>query len=145
MRNFKLNSIGSIDCEINHKSMGWIPTTLNLKESQKVINSGVDIAEYIEPVKTIKQLQGEAVSAMESIVLSECRSGTGKLYFSDLNSAARHSSELIQPDAEIRARAISLLQWDIAIDAYALSVVFDIESGGEIPTIETFIVGLPAI
>jgi protein tyrosine phosphatase (PTP) superfamily phosphohydrolase (DUF442 family) len=95
-------------------------------------------------VKTIEQLQAEAISAMEIVVITECRSGTGKLYFKDLNSAARHSSE-IQTDSEIRDRAVSLLKWDIAIDAYALSVVFDIESGGDIPTIESFIEGLPKI
>tara|TARA_R110000851_G_scaffold272661_2_gene425400 strand:+ start:12040 stop:12477 length:438 start_codon:yes stop_codon:yes gene_type:complete len=125
----------------NSFSMGLIEK----KDEQALIDSGVDVEEYIEPVKSIEQLQGEAISAMALAVIAECKSGTGKLYFSDLNSAARHSSELIQPDAEIRARAISLLQWDIAIDAYALSVVFDIESGGEIPTIETFIAGLPTI
>jgi hypothetical protein len=123
------------------ESMGFIKP----EDEQALIDSGVDISEYIEPVKTIEQLQSEAISAMALAVIAECKSGTGKLYFSDLNSAARHSSELIQPDAEIRARAISLLQWDIAIDAYALSVVFDIESGGDIPTIEAFITGLPAI
>tara|TARA_R110000850_G_scaffold132460_1_gene253523 strand:- start:271 stop:708 length:438 start_codon:yes stop_codon:yes gene_type:complete len=115
------------------------------ENEQAIIDSGVEIVAYIHQVKTIEQLQSEAISAMALAVTAECKSGTGKLYFSDLNSAARHSSELIQPDAEIRARAISLLQWDIAIDAYALSVVFDIESGGEIPTIEAFIAGLPTI
>jgi hypothetical protein len=145
MKNFRYNRLGSIDCDIDHPDHGVIPTTLSEKNSIAVINSGVDIAKYIQPVKTIEQLQNQAVSAMESIVLAECRSGTGKLYFSDLNSAARHSSELIQPDSEIRDRAISLLQWDIAMDAYALSVVFSIESGGDIPTIESFIEGMPRI
>ena len=104
----------------------------------------LDDAKIKQP-KTLKQLQQEAVSAMASVVIAECRSGTGKLYFSDLNSAARHANELIQPDAEIRARAVQLLQWDVSIDAYALEVVFSIEQGGEVPTIESFIAGLPKI
>lgn len=145
MKDFRYNAIGTVDCDIDHPAYGWIPTTLSEKESQKLIDSGVEIAPYIEPIKTLDQLQQEAVAAMASIVVAECRSGTGKLYFSDLNSAQRHSNELIQTDAEIRARALQLLQWDIAIDAYALDVVFSIEQGGEVPTLESFIAGLPKI
>ena len=114
-------------------------------DEQELIDSGVAIAPYIEPVKTLEQLQDESVAAMDAAVIAECRSGTGKLYFSDLNSAARHSSAEIQPDAEIRDRAIKLLKWDIAIDAYALEVVFSIEQGGEVPTLESFIAGLPKL
>lgn len=146
MQNFSYNSFGTIDCEIEIPGLeGFHPTTLSIEESQKVIDSGTDIAPYVEPVKTLDQLQNEAIAAMDAAVIAECRSGTGKLYFSDLNSAARHSNELIQPDAEIRARAVQLLQWDIAIDAYALDVVFSIEQGGAVPTLESFIAGLPAV
>jgi len=115
------------------------------KKIKELIDSGVEITPYTEPVKTLEQLQNEAVAAMASVVIAECRSGTGKLYFSDLNSAARHANELIQPDAEIRTRALQLLQWDIAIDAYALEVVFSIEQGGAVPTPESFIAGLPKV
>jgi len=115
------------------------------KDEQALIDSGVEITPYIEPVKTLEQLQQEAVAAMASAVIAECRSGTGKLYFSDLNSADRHANELIQPDVEIRARATQLLSWDIAIDAYALDVLFSIEEGGEVPTLESFIAGLPTV
>ena len=145
MKNFKYNRFNTVDCEINHTIHGWIPTTLTEEESQKVIDSGIEIAPYVEPVKTLEQLQNEAVAAMDATVITECRSGAGKLYFSDLNSAARHSSAEIQPDAEIRDRAIKLLKWDIAIDAYALEVVFGIEQGGAVTTLESFIAGLPTI
>lgn len=145
MKNFRYNKAGGVDCDIDHDNYGVIPTTLNDISSQDVINSGVHISPYIEPVKTLEQAQQEAVLAMSSAVINECRSGTGKLYFSDLNSAARHSNEIIQPDAEIRDRAIQLLSWDIAIDAYALDVVFNIDQGGEVPTLESFIAGLPTV
>ena len=146
MKNFKYNRFKTIDCDIEINGFdGFHQTTLSNEESQKVIDSGVEIAPYVESVKTLSQLQQEAVAAMASVVIDECRSGTGKLYFSDLNSAARHANELIQPDAEIRDRAIQLLSWDIAIDAYALEVVFSIEQGGEVPTLESFISGLPTV
>lgn len=122
-----------------------VPVENDSEEHKKLIESGVEIAPYVEPVKTLEQLQNEAVAAMAAAVIVECRSGTGKLYFSDLNSAARHANELIQPDAEIRTRATQLLQWDVAIDAYALEVVFSIEQGGAVPTLESFIAGLPKI
>lgn len=145
MENIRFNSVGTIDCDIEHKVHGLIPTTLNKEDSESIKSSGVKIAPYNAPVKTLGQLQDEAVLIMASTVIAECKSGVGKLYFSDLNSAARHSSSEIQPDAEIRERAIQLLKWDIAIDAYALSVVFDIDEGGDIPTIEEFIAGLPKL
>ena len=145
MNDFKYNKLGTIDCYVKHPKYGVIPTTLNDEESQKVIDSGVEIASYIEPVKTLEQLQQEAVSAMSSVVIAECRSGTGKLYFSDLNSASIYANAAIQPDAEIYDRAVQLLKWNFAIDAYALDVVFSIEQGGEVPTLESFIAGLPKL
>ena len=114
------------------------------EDEQALIDSGVEITLYVEPVKTLGQLQDEAVSVMASAIREECRSGTGKLYFSNIESAAMYTS-VIQEDAEIRARAEELMLWSFAIDTYALSIVFDIDEGGEVPTIEEFIAGLPTI
>ena len=145
MIKYRFNRIGTIDELVSSEKYGDIWRTASAEDSREVIDSGVEIAPYVEPVKTLEQLQNEAVAAMDATVITECRSGTGKLYFSDLNSAARHSSAEIQPDAEIRDRAIKLLKWDIAIDAYALEVVFSIEQGGVVPTLESFIAGLPKL
>jgi len=142
--NLRFNKNGTIDCDIDHPIHGNIPTTLDKKESQKAIDSGSEIAPYAEPVKTLEQLQQEAVDAMSSIIQKECRSGTGKLYFSSIESAAMYTSA-IQEDAEIRARAEELMLWSFAIDTYALSIVFGIDEGGDIPTIEEFIAGLPKL
>lgn len=145
MKKYSYTESGRIRFIEQHDADSSTNGLIKVADEQALIDSGVEIATYVEPVKTLEQLQGEAVLIMASTVISECKSGTGKLYFSDLNSAARHSSAEIQPDAEIRERAIKLLRWDIAIDAYALSVVFSIEQGGEIPTIESFVSGLPTI
>tara|TARA_R110000851_G_scaffold69627_1_gene155930 strand:+ start:70 stop:510 length:441 start_codon:yes stop_codon:yes gene_type:complete len=146
MNNFRYNIIGTIDCDIKIEGFdGNYPNTLSSDESEKVINSGVEIAPYVAPVKTNDQLQKEAVSAMAAAVIAECRSGTGKLYFSDLNSASMYANAAIQLDTEIYDRAVQLLQWNFAIDTYALDVLFSIEEGGDIPTIEEFIDGLPTV
>ena len=102
------------------------------------------LAPYVEPVKTLEQLQQEAIDAMASVITEECRSGTGKLYFSNIESAAMYTS-VIQEDAEIRARAEELMLWSFAIDTYALDVLFSIKEGGDTPTIEEFIAGLPTV
>lgn len=115
------------------------------KKIKELIDSGVEITPYTEPVKTLEQLQNEAVAAMAAAVIAECRSGTGKLYFSDLNSASMYANAAIQLDTEIYDRAVQLLKWSFAIDAYALDVVFGIEQGGEVPTLESFIAGLPTV
>lgn len=131
---------------------GRIKTRLNDKGEKvkyspfdELVNSGVEITPYVESVKTLEQLQQEALASINKIVIAECRSGLGKLYFSSLDSAARHTSELVQPDIEIRARAIQLLQWDVSIDAYCDTVLFNIEQGGEVSTLEAFIAGLPKL
>lgn len=142
------NRLGGIDCLIILGG-GWVPTTQDLEFNYTLSDSiGPDdwseLAPYIAPVKTIGQLQDEAVSVMASAIREECRSGTGKLYFSNIESAAMYTS-VIQEDAEIRARAEELMLWSFAIDTYALSIVFDIDEGGDIPTIEEFIAGMPTI
>lgn len=144
MENFRFNRIGTVDCDIKIKGMtGMHPTTLSAEKSDSVIDSGVEIAPYIEPVKTLEQLQQEALLAISSLIIAECQSGIGKLYFSGLDSAARHVLAEVQPDAEIRARASQLLRWDVAIDNYCDGVLFGISEGGSIPKMEDFIAGLP--
>jgi hypothetical protein len=59
MKNLRFNIAGSVDCDIDHPKHGTIPTTFNAEESQKVIDSGVDIAEYVEPVKTLDNVRAE--------------------------------------------------------------------------------------
>lgn len=144
MKNFKYNKHGTIDCVVIHEKYGAIPTTLDDKSSKELIESGVEIAPYVEPVKTVEQVQALALDAINKTVEAECQSLTGtKLYFHDLNSAARHTSPDVQPDADIRARAVRLLQWDAEIDAYCDSVLFDISEGATMPTLDEFVAGLP--
>ena len=144
MENLRYNRLGTIDCDIKHDKYGVIPTTLTAKQSQKLIDSGVEIAPYAEPVKTNDQLQAEALDVISKTVNAECQSLTGtKLYFHSLNSAARHTSPDVQPDAEIRARAVRLLQWDAEIDTYCDSVLFNISEGVTMPALDEFIAGLP--
>ena len=59
MKKIRYNSKGGIDCDIIHVVHGNIPSTLNALDSQKVIDSGVEIAPYIVPVKTNDQLIAE--------------------------------------------------------------------------------------
>ena len=63
-RNFKLNSFGLIDCDINHSELGLIPTTLDEHQSRAIISSGVEIAPYVKPVKTIGNIRMERNSLL---------------------------------------------------------------------------------
>lgn len=144
MIEYKYTKEGRISFVEKHSEDSSTNGFVRLEDEQSIIDSGVEIAPYVEPVKTLDQLQDEAVLIMASTVIAECKSGTGKLYFSNIESAAMYTSS-IQKDAEIRARAVQLVEWSFSIDAYALSVVFSIEQGGEVPTIESFIAGLPKL
>ena len=52
MRNFKYNSHGTIDCDINHEIYGVIQTTLSFNDSKNIELSGVEIEEYYTPERS---------------------------------------------------------------------------------------------
>ena len=67
MKNYRYNRLNTIDCDIDHDIHGVIPATLTPEESQKVIDSGVEIAAYVEPVKTNDQLIAEIDDELTSL------------------------------------------------------------------------------
>lgn len=55
-RNPTYNSVGTIDCEINHPKLGWVPFTADPNDSEKTgrdlhkqILAAGNVAEYVEP------------------------------------------------------------------------------------------------
>lgn len=148
VKNLQETPAGNLECEILNGET-WSDFLMSPNDRYKLSEEsewqGVKPCPQVEKdANQLGLLQDEAVAVMASAILKECRSGTGKLYFSNIESAAMYTSA-IQKDAEIRARAEELMLWSFAIDTYALSVVFDIDEGGEVPTIEEFIAGLPTI
>ena len=67
MKNFRFNKLNTIDCDIEHDVFGVIPTTLDVTKSQELIDSGVEISPYIEPVKTADQLRDEIITELASL------------------------------------------------------------------------------
>lgn len=59
MKNCRYNSKGTIDCDIDHEKYGVIPTTISDIKSQELIDSGVEIAPYAEPVRTLVDIRAE--------------------------------------------------------------------------------------
>lgn len=59
MKNYRFNGVGTVDCDIKHNQYGTIPTTLSVEESQALIDSGVEIASYVELVKTLGDIRQE--------------------------------------------------------------------------------------
>jgi hypothetical protein len=63
--NARYNSVGSIDCEINHPQFGWVPFTADPNDIEHVgaavFNAAQSIAApYIEPPIDLAQLATEA-------------------------------------------------------------------------------------
>ena len=67
MKNFRFNKLNTIDCDIEHDVFGVIPTTLDVTHSPELIDSGVEISPYIEPVKTADQLRDEIITELASL------------------------------------------------------------------------------
>lgn len=60
MENIRRNAAGGIDCDISINGIDFLcPTTLCDSEAINVINSGVEIAPYTEPVKTLNDIRAE--------------------------------------------------------------------------------------
>lgn len=59
MENHRYNSCGTIDCDIHHPIYGVIATTLDKNAAKNAIDSGFEIAPYVEPVKTIDDIRAE--------------------------------------------------------------------------------------
>lgn len=60
-RNPRWNHCGTIDCEINHPELGWVPFTANPRDPQRhgvelyeAIVAAGGIAEYVPPVEAIE-------------------------------------------------------------------------------------------
>ena len=144
---YEYNDIGEIIHTISKTtdSVTMATHAVGSDKFNEIIESGFDIADYIEPSKTLDELKKLALDTIDKIVKSECRKPSNKTYFSDLNSAARHISADVQPDSDIRDRAILLLKWDVAIDAYCDDVLFSIKQGDDAPELSDFIAGLPSL
>ena len=144
------NGFDGIDCLIILDGE-WVPTTQDTAFEYALSDSigaddWVDIKPYIKPVKSLEQLQNEALAAIQVIVLAECRSGEGILYFSDMDSASRYDKPRFEASKPKQyARAQQLIDWDTAIDDYCDGVLFGIKEGGAIPDLDSFIAGLPKL
>ena len=68
MKNFTFNKIGTIDCAIEIAGLsGFHQTTLTAESSQKVIDSGVEIAPHVKPIKTAEQLRADIEKQLSAL------------------------------------------------------------------------------
>ena len=69
----KINEDGDIDCEINHPTHGWIPFTLNLKDT----GSSVDIKKLHNKIILEKQVQEYQPPSDEQVIAEKASSVRG--------------------------------------------------------------------
>ena len=69
----KINEDGDIDCEINHPTHGWIPFTLNLKDT----GSSVDIKKLHNKIILEKQVQEYQPPSDEQVIAEKASSVMG--------------------------------------------------------------------
>ncbi len=69
----KINEDGDIDCEINHPTHGWIPFTLNLKDT----GSSIDIKKLNDKIIAEKQVQEYQEPSDEQVVAIKSSSVRG--------------------------------------------------------------------
>ena len=75
IRNAIYNAFGTIDCEINHPTLGWIPFTASPDDSEKIgrevhaqiiAGAAVAVAPYVAPSTSSEQKASEARSYLAS-------------------------------------------------------------------------------
>lgn len=74
IRNAKRNAVGSVDCEIEHPTYGWIPFTAVAGDPNsdevlaEITRQGMVVAPYTAKVKTPAELEAEASTAAKKTI-----------------------------------------------------------------------------
>lgn len=102
IRNVKYNKQGTIDCEIDHPELGWIPFTASPddveqhgKDIHAFLIESENIAAYVVPAKTTVQIEQELTNAKESqkdILRREKLDSMLTMEFADIDSATDNAS-----------------------------------------------------
>lgn len=91
-----------------------------------------------QPVKTIDEVMREYTDALQLFLDKKAR----ERQYDNAISLATYTSST---NAQWKAEADAFVAWRDAVYVYALSVLDSVQQGGQQPTIDDFIAGLPAI
>ncbi|MFC0669470.1 hypothetical protein ACFSKY_06255 [Azotobacter chroococcum] len=149
VRNLSYNARGTIDCEIEHPALGWIPFTASpgdVEELGRSIYAAAmtgehgEIAPYVAPVPTVDELARQYEREVQQHL-----DATAKGYgYDDIKSAVTYADEPAVPRFQIEGlafRAWRSLCWD-----YCYSLLDAVQAGTTpLPALEDVIAGLPAL
>ena len=100
--------------------------------------NGSEFIKQSLPVKTIAEIQREYTDELQKVLDKTARE---KQYDNALSLATYVSST----NQQWKGEADAFVAWRDAVYVYALSVLDTVQQGGQQPTIDEFLAGLPAI
>lgn len=90
VRNPVYNSLGTIDCEIEHPAYGWIPFTASPNDPEEYGAAiykkclELEVAPYVAPIKTPEQIENEVRAERNRLLLKVDAVATHPLRWADL-------------------------------------------------------------
>lgn len=149
VRNLIYNAAGTLDCEIEHPALGWIPYTASPDDSDEfcrtlhaeILAGGHgEIAPYVAPVPTVDELAKQYERAVQQHM-----DATAKGYgYDDIKSAVTYADEPAVP--RFQAEGIAFRAWRSLCWDYCYSLLAAVQAGTTpLPALEDVIAGLPAL
>lgn len=141
VRNPKYNHVGSIDCEINHPSFGWIPFTANPNDVEPL---GVEIytmavagefgaiAQYVAPLPTLEDYDAALTAHLDSVAQS-------KRYADRISCSVRAGYP-----GPFQSEGIAFATWMDTCNQIGYQILADFQAGNiPQPSVEDVIAALP--
>ena len=145
-KNAKYNENGSIDCEIKHINLGWIPCTVSKDDKEtstlhaRIVSSGTAEPYTPPPPPSNEELIAQAVKQFETSIQSHLDSTAQSKGYDSILSAVSYAGE-VNPFQE---EGKQFLKWRGAVWDYAYNQInaYTVET---IPTINELIITLPKL
>lgn len=149
VRNLKYNATGTLDCEIEHPTLGWIPYTASPDDCEELgctlyaeILAGDhgEIAPYVAPVLTLDEQAAQYEREVQQH-LDETAKGYG---YDDIKSAVTYADEPAVP--RFQAEGLAFRAWRSLCWDYCYSLLDAVQAGTTpLPALEDVIAELPAL
>jgi len=141
-RNPFFSSAGAIDCEINHHSLGWIPTTIPSGHAMFAELAEVASPWVPPPAPTPEEILREQMRALEGAVQAHIDATARARGYRHGDSAALHA---LDPRPEWAAEGAAFTAWRSAVWSFVYDWLARVQAGNAAPpeSPEALIAALP--
>lgn len=143
-RNPFFSSAGAIDCEINHHSLGWIPTTIPSDHAMFAELAAVAAPWVPPPAPTPEEILHEQMRALEGAVQAHIAATARARGYDNGMALAGYVNSTVPP---WKAEAEAFIAWRDAVWLFVFEKLAQVQAGKAAPpeSPEALIAALPQI